>query len=147
MGPSKNPAIWARQMDPEILNRFTANSMVDHLGIQFTEVGPDFVKATMPVDERTVQPFGVLHGGASVALSETLGSAASYGCVDDSKICVGIEINANHVRQAKSGMVEGVARPVHVGSTLQVWQTYIHDAEDRLISTGRITIAVLERRR
>ena len=146
MGLSTDTSIWQKPVDVDSLNRFIRDSMVSHIGIEFTEVGRDYLRATMPVDERTCQPFGVLHGGASVALMETLGSAAAYCCVDDTKICVGVEINANHVRRAESGYVEGKTEPVHVGSTLHVWKTEICDASGQLISTGRMTVAVLDRR-
>lgn len=120
--------------------------MVTHLGIVFTEIGPDYMKAVMPVDEKTCQPFGMLHGGASVALAETIGSTAATCCVDEHHICVGIEVNANHVRSVRSGMVEGTVRPVHLGNKIQVWETWIHDEEGHLVSTGRLTLSVLKKR-
>ena len=121
--------------------------MIAHLGIVFTEMGDDYLKATMPVDHRTLQPFGLLHGGASVVLAETLGCTAASCCVDlEKQICVGIEINANHIRQAHKGrVVTGMARPIHIGFKIQVWRIEINDDNDRLICESRLTIAVLEK--
>ena len=121
--------------------------MVEHLGITLTEVGEDFLKGTMPVDHRTVQPMGILHGGASVALAETLGSlAANYAVDNQKKYCVGLDINANHVRAASKGDVTGIAKPLHLGSTTQVWSIEITDEEDRLVCISRLTMAVLDRK-
>jgi uncharacterized protein (TIGR00369 family) len=120
--------------------------MVDHLGIEFLEVGDDYVKARMPVDRRTVQPFGLLHGGASVALAETLGSVAANLCVDrDKKMCVGLEINANHLRPVTNGFVYGVARPVHIGDATQVWEIRILNEQDKLVCISRLTLATLDK--
>lgn len=120
--------------------------MVDHLGIEFLEVGDDYVKARMPVDRRTIQPFGLLHGGASVALAETLGSVAANLCVDrEKKMCVGLEINANHLRPVTNGFVYGVARPVHVGDTTQVWEIRILNEQDKLVCISRLTLANLDK--
>lgn len=121
--------------------------MIRHLDIVFSELGADFLRATMPVDERTHQPFGLLHGGASVALAETLGSVGANLCVDSSKfICVGQEINANHVRSARSGRVTGTARPVHLGGRTHVWGIEIVDAAGELLCISRLTVAVLRTR-
>jgi uncharacterized protein (TIGR00369 family) len=121
-------------------------TMVDHLGIEFLEVGDDYVKARMPVDRRTIQPFGLLHGGASVALAETLGSVAANLCVDrEKKMCVGLEINANHLRPVTNGFVYGVARPVHVGDTTQVWEIRILNEQDKLVCISRLTLANLDK--
>ncbi|MEG3183777.1 hotdog fold thioesterase [Lysobacter erysipheiresistens] len=119
---------------------------MEPLGIVFTEIGPDFVRGTMPVDERTRQPYGLLHGGASVLLAETLGSSAGNLCVPDGKVCVGIEINANHVRAARDGVVTGTARPVHVGGRTQVWEIRIEDAAGELVCISRLTLAVISAR-
>ena len=120
--------------------------MIDHLDITFTEIGDDYLKATMPVDHRTTQPLGLLHGGASVVLAETLGSTAATLCVDvEKQYCVGIEINANHLRAVRQGTVTGTARPVHIGRLMQVWQIHIHDERDRLVAVSRLTLAVLDR--
>ena len=120
--------------------------MVEHLGIEFLEVGEDSLTARMPVDRRTIQPAGLLHGGASVALAETLGSVAATLCVDlTDTACVGLEINANHIRSVRSGFVTGVARPIHLGTSTQVWDISITDEQGRLTCICRLTMAVLKR--
>ncbi|MBP7687066.1 MAG: hotdog fold thioesterase [Thermoflexales bacterium] len=128
---------------------FTAQSrgtMIEHLAIEFIATGEDFVSARMPVDARTVQPYGLLHGGASVALAETLGSMAAACCVDPTKkMVVGLDINANHVRGARSGFVIGTARPLHLGGSTQVWEIRIVDERDKLVCISRLTMAVLDR--
>ena len=122
-----------------------ARDLAHHLGIELTAVGPEFLSGSMPVDERTRQPFGLLHGGASVALAETLGSVAANLCVDSTKTyCVGQEINANHVRSARSGRVTGTARPIHLGSRSQVWEIRIEDEAGRLVCISRLTMSVIE---
>jgi len=127
------------------INQMGQNCMVGHLGIEVTEIGEDFIKAKMPVDERTKQPMGLLHGGASVALAETLGSIAASFAVDPSKqYCVGLDINANHVRSVKSGYVYGIAQPLHIGGTTQVWEIKITNEEDKLVSISRITLAIMD---
>ncbi|KAF0239618.1 MAG: hotdog fold thioesterase [Sediminibacterium sp.] len=119
----------------------------EHIGIAFSEVGADYLKATMPVDHRTKQPYGLLHGGASVALAETLGSVGAAMVVDDTKfICVGQEINANHLRSARGGFVTGITKPIHIGTNSQVWGINIYDESDKLICISRITVAVLKRK-
>jgi 1,4-dihydroxy-2-naphthoyl-CoA hydrolase len=119
--------------------------MAKHLGMEFTELGPDFLRGRMPVDQRTHQPYGILHGGASVALAETLGSYAAMLTTDPSKVrCVGQEINANHIRGVASGFVIGTARPVHVGRRSQVWEIRITDERDKLVCISRLTMAVIE---
>jgi len=120
--------------------------MVSHIGIEFIEIGDDFLRARMPVDSRTTQPLGLLHGGASVALAETLGSTAAHCAVEDHQFCVGIEINANHVRGVRSGIVIGMARPIHMGRQTHVWETKITEPDGRLISTSRMTLAVLDKK-
>jgi 1,4-dihydroxy-2-naphthoyl-CoA hydrolase len=136
-----DPAITAEQINP-----IGKGNMAEYLGIEITEVGEDYLKATMPVDHRTRQPYGLLHGGASVVLAETLGSLGAAFVVDRSKYdCVGLEINANHMRGVRDGFVTGVARPVHLGKTTQVWEIRIHDIRDKIICISRITIAVLKR--
>jgi 1,4-dihydroxy-2-naphthoyl-CoA hydrolase len=120
--------------------------MVETLGIEFVEVGEDSLTARMPVDRRTIQPAGLLHGGASVALAETLGSVAASLVVDPTTTaCVGLEINANHIRSVRAGFVTGVARPIHLGSSTQVWDIRISDEHDRLACICRLTMAVLKR--
>lgn len=121
--------------------------MMAHLGIEVTKVGDDFIEAKMPVDHRTHQPFGLLHGGASVALAETLGSIAAHCTVDDqTKYCVGLEINANHLKSVKSGFVTGVTKPIHVGQRTQVWEIRISNEAGDLVCISRITMAVIDRR-
>lgn len=132
---------------PDALNALSEGSAIRALGIEFTEVGPDFLRATMPVDARTKQPYGLLHGGASVLLAETLGSTAGNLCVADDRICVGVEINANHLRAVREGLVTGTARALHVGRATHVWEIRIEDARGRLACISRLTLAVVERPR
>ena len=128
------------------LNRFAAQTLQGHLGIQITEVGPEHITGTMPVDQRTVQPFGLLHGGASVALAETLGSIASTLAIDLSRqTAVGLSINANHIRAVRSGTVTGTARPVHLGRRTHVWEIRIVDEEERLVCISRLTMMIVDR--
>lgn len=123
------------------------NTMAEHLGIEWTEVGTDFLKATMPVDHRTNQPYGLLHGGASCVLAETLGSVASAMVVDHSKFyCVGLEINANHIRSAREGVVTGIAKPLHIGASTHVWDIKIYDHREKLVCVSRLTVAVIPRK-
>ena len=136
--------IWFHHPTLEQLNQ-SADTMVGHIGIEFTEVGNDYVSARMPVDARTRQPYGLLHGGASVTLAETLGSVGAALCVDPQRYqVVGLEINANHVRGVKEGWVTGTARPLHRGKTTQLWEIKITDAAGKLVCVSRITMAVLE---
>lgn len=122
------------------------HTMTEHLGIYFTEVGDNYLKGKMPVDERTKQPYGLLHGGASCVLAETLGSVASAMVIDHKKFrCVGIEINANHVRGAKQGYVTGVASPLHLGSSTHVWDIKIYDEDEKLICVSRLTVAIIDK--
>ena len=127
------------------LNALSRDTAIQQLGIVFTELGPDFVRGTMPVDTRTHQPYGLLHGGASVLLAETLGSSAGNLCVEADALCVGIEINANHVRGVREGLVTGTARPLHVGRQTQVWEIRIEDERARLVCISRLTLAVIPR--
>jgi len=139
-------SIWFHQPDVEALNRLHHNTAIERLGIVITEVGEDFLRGTMPVDARTMQPFGLLHGGASVLLAETLGSVAAMSCVDPRAFyCVGLDINANHVRGAKSGIVTGTARPFHLGRTSHVWDIHIADEAEYLICVARLTILVVHK--
>jgi 1,4-dihydroxy-2-naphthoyl-CoA hydrolase len=120
------------------------NTMAEHLGMEFTEIGEDFLKGRMPVDNRTRQPYGLLHGGASVALAETLGSVGAALVVDRQRYnTVGLEINANHVRGVREGFVTGTARPLHIGKTTQVWEIRITDERDKLVCISRLTVAIL----
>lgn len=137
--------IWFRPYTLEHV-RFYRASLPQHLGIEFTELGPDFMRGRMPVDDRTRQPFGILHGGASVALAETLGSTAAGLVVDPDKYgVVGQEINANHVRAVTDGFVIGTARPLHLGKRSHVWEIRIADEQDRLVCISRITMFVMEK--
>jgi len=138
-------AIWHRRPTLAELNH-PAPTLNAHLGIEFIEVGDDYLKARMPVDHRTHQPMGLLHGGASVALAETLGSSGAYLAVDTSKYnVVGLDINANHIRGVRSGFVIGTARPLHIGKTTHVWEIRITDEADKLVAISRITIAILSK--
>ena len=140
-------AIWFERPTPEVLNAVRAKTLVAHIGIQFIEVGDDFLRATMPVDARTHQPYGVLHGGASVALAETMGSTGAMACVDPTRFqCFGQEINANHLRSVSIGQVTGTARPFHIGARSQVWGIEIRDEQGHLTCVSRITIATVARR-
>jgi len=138
-------SIWKRNVSLADLNALSENTLIAHLGIKYTEVGDDFIKAVMPVDHRTQQPFGVLHGGASAVLSETIGSLAGYLSVDEDKICVGVELNASHLRSVAEGMVTGIAKVVRIGRSLQVWQIDITDQADRLICSSRLTVSVIDK--
>jgi 1,4-dihydroxy-2-naphthoyl-CoA hydrolase len=138
-------SIWRSLRSLEELNTPHGN-LIDHLGIRFTEIGDDFVRGSMPVDARTIQPYGLLHGGASVALAETLGSMGAAMCVDAADYqCVGQEINANHVRAARSGLVTGTARPIHIGGRTHVWGIDIVNEANKLVCVSRITMAVIKR--
>jgi 1,4-dihydroxy-2-naphthoyl-CoA hydrolase len=138
--------IWQSLRTLEDLNGNRGGTLIGNLGILFTEIGDDFVRATMPVDARTVQPYGLLHGGASVALAETLGSMGASMCVNaDEYQVVGQEINANHVRAARSGLVTGTARAVHLGGRTHVWSIDIVNEAHKLVCISRITMAVIKR--
>jgi 1,4-dihydroxy-2-naphthoyl-CoA hydrolase len=127
------------------LNEMGKGNMIQHLNIKFTEIGKNSISAKMPVDFRTKQPQGLLHGGASVVLAETLGSVAAYGCIDTTKqYCVGLEINANHLKSAREGFVSGVATPIHVGKKTQVWEIRISNDKQELICISRITLAIID---
>jgi len=130
----------------DALNALSRGTAMEPLGILFTELGPDWLRATMPVDARTRQPYGLLHGGASVLLAETLGSTAGGLCVAEDQGVVGIEINANHLRAVREGHVVGTARPLHVGARTQVWEIRIEDEAGRLVCVSRLTLAVIARR-
>lgn len=140
-------AIWFRPYTIDEVQQRGKATMVEHIGILITELDENFLKGTMPVDHRTVQPMGILHGGASAALAETLGSLAANLVVDgDKKYCVGLDINANHIRAAKKGLVTGIAKPLHLGSSTQVWSIEIMDEENKLVCISRLTMAVLDRK-
>jgi 1,4-dihydroxy-2-naphthoyl-CoA hydrolase len=139
-------SIWQSPRSIEDLNANRHGTLIGHLGISFTEIGDDFIRGTMPVDTRTVQPYGLLHGGASVALAETLGSMGAAMCVNTEEYqVVGQEINANHVRAARSGLVMGTARAVHLGGRTHVWSIDIVNDAQKLVCISRITMAVIRR--
>jgi uncharacterized protein (TIGR00369 family) len=144
--PTAPPRLFRRDTSLESLNALSRDTAIALLGIRFIRVGDDFLTATMPVDARTWQPYGLLHGGASVLLAETLGSTAGNLCVDEDALCVGIEINANHLAAVRDGIVTGTARPLHVGRATQVWEIRIEDAGGRLACISRLTLAVVPRR-
>src|SRR4051812_29358332 len=138
------PSLWHRPYSVEDVNARGKGCMVEHLGIEIVELGTDFLRGTMPVDHRTKQPHGLLHGGASAALAETLASLAANLVVDPSRqYCVGLEINANHLRSCTEGKVTGTSRPLHLGKATQVWETRI-EQDGRLVCVSRMTLAVLD---
>jgi uncharacterized protein (TIGR00369 family) len=136
-------SIFRQRFDLASLNARSKGTAIEALGIEFVNIGDDHLVATMPVDARTLQPYGLLHGGASVLLAETLGSSAGNMCVAEGEVCVGIEINANHVRGVRDGQVTGTARALHVGRSTQVWEIRIEDARGRLACISRLTLAVV----
>jgi 1,4-dihydroxy-2-naphthoyl-CoA hydrolase len=138
--------IWKQQATLDVVNGWSPNTMIAALGIRFTDIGDDYLRGTMPVEARTHQPYGLLHGGASVTLAETLGSAAAMLCVDaDTEVAVGLDINANHVRGVTKGTVTGTARPIHIGRSTHVWEIRIEDEHQRLICIARLTVAIVPR--
>ncbi|HEX4856874.1 MAG TPA: hotdog fold thioesterase [Limnobacter sp.] len=140
----KKQSIWFSTPTLEQLNASCKNSACEAMGIEITEIGPDFIRGTMPADHRTFQPFGLVHGGANVVLAETLGSVAANLLVDNSKFyCVGQEVNANHVRGVRSGKVTGTASLWHAGKTSQVWNIALHDEQGKLTCISRLTMAVV----
>ena len=141
----ENEQIWVRKPDIEAIERRSESNMLTYVGIKLTEVGRDFLRGTMPVDHRTHQPYGILHGGASVVLAETLGSVGGNHCVGEGLICVGLDINSNHIRAVSEGIVIGTARPFHLGKSTQVWHVEIHTEEGKLVNVSRLTLAVVEK--
>ena len=139
-------SIWRTRATPEELTERGSRTLPGYLGIRVTEIGADFLRATMPVNEHTHQPYGVLHGGASVALAETAGSLAAMLCIDADYLALGQDINANHVRSVSAGLVTATARPFHLGRSSHVWHIEIRDEQDRLVCVSRLTMAVVERR-
>ncbi|MBK8089220.1 MAG: hotdog fold thioesterase [Chitinophagaceae bacterium] len=140
-------SIWFKK-DLSLTNftNFGKTTMSEYIGISFSELGNDYLKATMPVDHRTKQPYGLLHGGASCVLAETLGSIASAMVIDQDKfICVGLEINANHIRSARSGIVTGITKPIHIGTSTHVWDIKIYDEREKLVCVSRLTVAILKK--
>lgn len=139
--------IWFQEVDALSLEKIGQNTMSSHLGITIVEIGPNFIKAKMPVDERTKQPYGILHGGASVALAETIGSYGSHLVIDNTKFqSVGLEINANHIKRASQGFVYGTAQPIHLGKSTHVWSIEIKDQNEQLICICRLTVAIILKR-
>lgn len=139
--------IWKNKPNLEALNSINQNTMVEQLGITIDEVGPDFIKASMPVDHRTKQPMGLLHGGASVALSESIGSIAGVLLIEDitKESIVGIEINANHLKSVRAGRVTSITKPIRIGRRIQVWQTDIFNEQNELVCTSKLTTMIVER--
>lgn len=138
--------IWRVDITLATLNERSKNTMGEYLGIEFIDIGDDFLKARMPIDQRTKQPVGIMHGGASCALAETVGSTAANCCVDITQFyCVGLDINTNHIRSIREGYVVGTAKPFHLGKTTQVWGIEIVNEKQQLISVNRLTMAVLQR--
>ena len=139
-------AIWFREISIEDLNRSGKNTMSEFLGIEFTEIGEDFLVATMPVSERTKQPIGILHGGANMVLAETIASTAANSVIDlTHSYCVGLEINANHIRSVKQGLVRAITSPIHLGRSTQVWQINIFNEEGKQTCVSRMTASVITR--
>jgi 1,4-dihydroxy-2-naphthoyl-CoA hydrolase len=139
--------IWFSPVAIEEINRWARHSLMDFLAIEFTEIGDDYLCARMPVDRRTMQPLGSLHGGATCLLAETLGSVAANFCVDPEKnVCVGLEINANHIKVVKSGHLIATARPLHLGKSTQIWDIQVRNEKSALVAISRLTIAVLQKR-
>lgn len=140
--------IWKQSaVNIEQLNQQCKNTLAEVLEISFLELGDDFLKASMPVNKKTHQPYGLLHGGASAALAETVGSVASWLCIDPEKqVCVGMEINCNHLKAKRSGVIVAAASPLHIGATTHVWDVKIRDEKENLICVSRLTVAVLRNR-
>ncbi len=140
-------SIFQQGVTLEQANKMCENTLVSHLGIEFTAIGEDYIEAKMPVDHRTYQPMGLLHGGASVALAETMGSDGAVCTLDYAKqYCVGLEINANHIKSTRSGFVFGTARPIHLGKKTQVWEIKITNEQQELVCISRITMAIIDKK-
>lgn len=137
-------SIWNHLATAEALNESSDNTLARHLGIEFTEIGDDYITATMPVDHRTHQPMGILHGGASVSLAETVGSTAAAMATREGYYVVGLDINANHIRSVREGLVSATAKAVHIGGSTQVWEIIISDKEGKTVCVSRLTMAVLK---
>ena len=137
-------SIWKRDFDVNSINKKMNNTMISHIEIEIIEVGNNYIKGTMPVNKNTKQPFGLLHGGASVTLAETLGSIAANMCIEENKNAVGLEINANHLKAVREGFVEGTARVIHLGKRTQVWEIKITNY-GLLTCTSRLTMAIIDK--
>lgn len=138
-------SIWKKNTDLLRLNASSKDTIIALLGIEYIKIGDDFLQAIMPVDSRTHQPHGLLHGGASVVLAETLGSVAANLAAPENKVCVGLEVNANHVRSIKKGMVTGITTAIHIGYSTQIWQIEIYNERQQLVCTSRLTVAVIDK--
>jgi 1,4-dihydroxy-2-naphthoyl-CoA hydrolase len=140
--------IWKNKLTLQDINERGKDTMSDFLGIKFTELGDDYIAATMPVNNKTIQPEGIIHGGANVVLAESLGSIGSFLCIDTNQfMCVGLEINANHIKSVSSGSVKGITKPIHLGRSTQVWEIKIYDEKENLTCISRITMAVINKRK
>ena len=137
-------SIWKHTISIAEANASMTNTIAEVLGIKVTDIGADYITGTMPVDKRTQQPFGILHGGASVVLAESLGSFGANLAADKGFVCVGLDINANHIRSVRSGLVTGVAKAVHIGRRTHVWEIRIADEADKTVCVSRLTMAVIE---
>ncbi|MDO5054414.1 hotdog fold thioesterase [Pasteurella oralis] len=135
--------IWRKHYSLEQMNQLSRRSAIEHLAIKFSAQGDDWLEATMPVDHRTTQPMGFLHGGLSVALAETIGSMAGFCCINENQAVLGLDINANHLRPVKEGIVTARATPVHLGKKIQVWQIHINDQQNKLCCIARLTLSVV----
>ena len=138
----KKQPIWVVPFTIDDINKRCRNTLIDHLGIEFTEIGDEHLTAIMPVDRRTFQPMGLVHGGATATLAETVGSGAANYCVDVAHFCVGLDLNINHIRTAQSGYLTGIAIPLHIGKSTHVWEIKIYNEAKQLISAARLTIIV-----
>lgn len=141
-------SIWfKKELNPAMLNEFAKDTLNDHIGIRFIEIGENYLKATMPVDQRTKQAYGLLHGGASATLAETAGSVGSAMVIDPQQfICVGVEINANHLKSVREGFVTATAIPLHLGSSSHVWEIKILDQQENLVCASRLTVFIIRKR-
>jgi len=138
--------MFPKNLSPDQLNTISKNTLLSHIGIVFTEIGKDYITAKMPVNSTTSQPMGILHGGASVTMAESIGSVGSHILIDNEKeSAVGIEINANHITSAKNGFVFGTGKMIHKGKSTHIWSIEIKDEKDKLISISRLTVMILKK--
>lgn len=139
-------SIWFKKITISEINQWTQHRLTDYLGIEFTAIGPDYLDAKMPVDDRNISPLGRLHGGATCVLAETIGSVAAHFCIDPSqKMCVGLEINVNHIKGMQNGFIFARAKPLHLGKSTQIWDIQVRDEAQSLIAVSRLTIAILKK--
>ena len=140
-------SIWFKPVTLDEINHWAAHRLMTTLGIELVAIGDDHLHARMPVDERTIQPMGCLHGGATCVLAETVGSIAAHFCIDPQlKMCVGLEINVNHIKSMQNGWVNAIARPLHLGKSTQIWDIQVQNEHQALVAVSRLTIAVLNKR-